>query len=177
MGDTLVTEPTEARSVDGAQQPRLTAQTIACGDWQLAFSLAWTTLVVEQFALSNIPRAPYWLSGCANIEGAVVPVINLQSYFDANGLNATNSSAPPRHQRLLVGATSRQAADDTLAIGFSGLPAQIQYFRAPIDNAVNLPPRLAEICSGLACCEDGRRFIEIDTSRLCDVLAHHALQD
>lgn len=159
------------------ENPSFSAQAISFGQWQLAFTLAWTTQVVEQFALSNIPRAPLWLMGCSNIEGVVVPVVDLQAYIHSQEPQNMLQQMPHRHQRLLVGAVSRQSIDDTLAIAFYGLPAQVHCFRAPLDSTQRLPLRLRNICAGWACCADGRRFLEIDTLRLCETLVQHALQD
>jgi hypothetical protein len=131
--------------------------------------------VVETFVLSKIPRAPHWLTGCANIDGAVVPVVNMHAYLMSQQHPENIGIAPPKDQRLLVGCESRQSADETLAIGFSGLPIQVRYFRVPLEHTHHLPPRLTNLCRGEAWCDDGRRFLEIDTQRLCDTLAQHTL--
>ncbi len=130
----------------------LTGQVIACGGWSLVLNMEWANTIVDNFELVKIPRAPNWLIGAVNIDGNIVPVVDLSIYFVPN-------AAPmqiDRHHRILVGGKREESAegasgdDSVFAILFNGLPMQIEYTREAIDALVIIPDRLRELCLGMA---------------------------
>ncbi len=132
------------------------AQVIACGGWSLAVSMEWANNIVDTFELAKIPRAPNWLIGAVNIDGDIVPVVDLSVYFVPNAAPI----AIHRHHRLLVGgkggeytdknSSNVSASNSSFAILFSGLPIQIEYTREEIDVSLVIPDRLRELSLGLA---------------------------
>lgn len=143
------------------------AQGIVCGSWALAFSYEWSRQIVEEFELSPIPKAPNWLLGSANIEGNIVPVIDLSVYFSptTSQLHASTS------QRLLVGGMTDTGADEPVAFVFVGLPQQLNYEPQELTYGGALPNQLREVCDGIANDASGRNFLEINIDRLMAVLA------
>lgn len=130
----------------------LTGQVITCGGWSLVLNMEWANTIVDTFELVKIPRAPNWLIGAVNIDGNIVPVVDLSIYFVPN-------AAPmqiDRHHRILVGGKREESADgvsgddSVFAILFNGLPMQIEYTREAIDASVIIPDRLRELCLGMA---------------------------
>lgn len=141
------------------------AQGILCGPFALAFSYDWARQIVDRFELSAIPKAPDWLLGAANVDGNIIPVVDLGLYF---GVPST-LNLPDR--RLLIGGLRDGNAEDALALMFSGLPAQLQYEGRPITYASALPTRLRELCEVEAIDAQGRSFLDIHTGRLTAALA------
>lgn len=146
---------------------KLLAQGVQCGKYALAFSFDWARQIVDEFELVPVPRAPGWVLGAVNINGLIVPVIDVDCYF-------SDSKAPSqlqRGQRLLLGGVQAEDADSALAIVFSQIPAQLEYNAQPLTNPAALPQRLQEVCKGMVSAEHGKSFIEIDTEKLMDALA------
>jgi chemotaxis signal transduction protein len=143
------------------------AQGIICGSWALAFSYDWARQIVEEFELSPIPKAPNWLLGSANIEGNIVPVIDLAVYFSPT----TSHLQAPTSQRLLVGGVTAAGADEAVAFVFSGLPQQLNYEPQELTYGGALPNPLREVCDGIANDASGRNFLEINVEQLMAVLA------
>jgi chemotaxis signal transduction protein len=153
----------------------ITGQAITCGGWSLALNLMWANTIIDVFELVKIPRSPNWLIGAVNVDGNIIPVVDLSVYFVPN--------APPmqidRHHRLLVGgkrdekteSTSGSATDSVFAILFNGLPMQIQYTREPVDEAVVIPERLREMCLGTAKDSAGKTYFEMNTDRFIEFLS------
>ena len=137
-----------------------------CGSWALAFSFDWTHQIVEEFELSAIPKAPSWLIGSANIEGNIVPVVDLAGYFSPNTADMQVAS----HQRLLVGGMTAVGADDAIALVFSGLPQQLTYDAQELTYAGALPLKLREVCDAVASDASGRNFLEINADKLIAML-------
>ncbi len=100
------------------------AQGIQCGELALALPYGWSRMVVDDFTLTPVPRAPFWLAGASSINGTVTPVIDLQRF--ALGESAGHSQGARRKQRLLVGGVSDTESNKTLGILFDGLPIQIE---------------------------------------------------
>ena len=155
--------------------PLKLAQGILCGSWALAFPFDWARQIVDHFELSPLPRSPGWLLGAANVDGSILPVIDLTAY-----LNGTAPSAS-RQQRLLIGglSTEQSSADttgDAMAIAFEGLPQQLGYERRELSYAGALPLRLRELCIGVGSNASGQEFLEIDTQRLFLVLSDELAQ-
>jgi chemotaxis signal transduction protein len=143
------------------------AQGIVCGSWALALSFDWARQIVEEFEISAIPKSPTWLLGAANVEGNIMPVIDLAMYFSPT---TANLSVSP-HQRILVGGLTAGSADDAVALIFNGLPQQLNYEPQELTYAGALPPKLREVCAGIACDLTGRNFLEINVEKLMAVLA------
>ena len=151
------------------------AQGILCGNWALAFSFEWASQIVDRFELTPIPKAPAWLLGAANVDGNIVPVVDLTAYLN-NDIPVSNSQ-----QRLLIGGLSihQSGADstgDAIAIAFEGLPQQLRYEPSPLTYASSLPERLREICVGVGSNAARQEFLEIDAARLVDILSEGLAQ-
>ena len=151
----------------------LTGQAITCGGWSITLNMPWANTIVDAFELVKIPRAPGWLIGAANIDGRIVPVVDLSLYFVPNAA----PMAIDRHHRILVGGRREEGAeggsghDHVFAILFNGLPMQIEYTRDALDEDVIIPERLRELSLGLAKSQTGKKSFEMDTDRLVDFLS------
>jgi hypothetical protein len=108
-GPTVETRESATESVE----PQRRAQAIDCGGVQVAVPFEWARNVVETFDLSPAPNAPVWLAGAANIDGRILPVLDLAAWLDP-----ANAQALDRHTKLLVGGD----ADAGYALLFRGLP-------------------------------------------------------
>jgi chemotaxis signal transduction protein len=142
------------------------AQGIVCGSWALALSFDWARQIVENYEISAVPKAPSWLIGATNIEGNVLPVVDLATYF-----SPTMASYSVQRQRLLVGGLTAQSSDDAIALVFDGLPQQLNYEPQELTYAGALPPKLREVCDLVALDARGRNFLEINIDKLMAVLA------
>jgi chemotaxis signal transduction protein len=151
------------------------AQSILCGSWALAFPFDWARQIVDTFELSPVPKAPAWLLGAANVDGNILPVIDLNAYLSNSMPTST------RQQRLLIGGLSgaQSSADttgDAIAIAFEGLPQQLGYEPRALTYAGALPPRLRELCTGVGSNAAGHEFLEIDAQRLLAALSDELAQ-
>jgi chemotaxis signal transduction protein len=154
-----------------------TGQAISCGGWSLVLNMQWANTIVDAFELVKIPRAPGWLIGAANIDGNIIPVVDLSLYFVPNAA----PMAIDRHHRILVGgkrednAEGGAGSDSVFAILFSGLPAQIQYTREAMDASHVIPERLRELSLGMAKSSAGvgasKSYFEMNTDRFVDFLS------
>jgi chemotaxis signal transduction protein len=146
------------------------AQGILCGSWALAFPFDWARQIADAFELSPIPKAPEWLLGSANIDGNILPVVDLARY-----LGSTPIQASARQQRLLIGGLSGSLSADTtgdaIALMFEGLPQQLSYEPRELTYAASLPQRLRELCSCVGKNPAGQEFLEIDAARLIAALS------
>ena len=146
---------------------KLLAQGVQCGKYALAFNFDWARQIVDEFELVPIPRAPGWVLGAVNVNGLIVPVIDVDCYF-------SESNAPSqlqRGQRLLLGGVQAEDAEGALAIVFSQTPVQLEYDAQPLTDPAALPQRLQEVSRGSASAELGKSYIEIDTRKLMAALA------
>lgn len=143
------------------------AQGIICGSWALAFSFDWSRQIVDNFELSAIPKSPIWLAGAVNIEGNVLPVVDLAQYFSPE----LSGSGLQDQRRLLVGGLTTDDSDDAIALVFDSLPLQLNYEAQALTYASALPPKLREVCDGVAVDATGRSFLEINSQRLMAALA------
>ena len=157
---------------DAALSNTHTAQAIECGRWSLALGFDWANTIVDQFQLVTIPKAPAWLIGAVNLDGGIIPVVDLAAYFEPE----EKVMSIDRHHRLLVGGMTDGSNENAVAILFSGLPFQIQYTREPLRAGVALPERLQELCRGLARSEAGKHHFEIDTQRFIDNLSMRLME-
>jgi chemotaxis signal transduction protein len=137
------------------------AQGIICGAWALAFPFDWARQIVDDFELSAVPKAPAWLLGAANVDGNIVPVIDLAQFLGTSSLQANTLD-----QRLLIGGLQGSQSDEAVAIAFTGLPQQLSYEPAKLSYASALPPKLRELCTGIAKDAAGRDFLEIGAEQL-----------
>lgn len=141
-------------------EPGPLAQAVQCGPWALAFPFSWARSIVEEFDLSEVPHSPPWLLGAANVDGKVVPVIDLALYLDPQ--------TPPDHggpRLLLVGGEGEDAA----GIVFSGLPAIAR--PQPGLQPPATPPALAEFTAGVASDGGSRRWVLVDAPALLEALS------
>ena len=149
-----------------ARPTKQLAQGVQCGEFSLAFNFDWARQIVDQFEVVPMPRAPDWVLGVVNVNGLIVPVVDLANYF-------SDSAAPAqlqRGQRLLVGGVQAEDADNALAVLFSQAPAQLEYTAQPLTAGHTLPTRLQEVCKGMAFGGQARPYFEIDTQLLMDAL-------
>lgn len=150
------------------------AQGILCGAWALALPFDWARQIVDEFELSPVPKAPPWLLGATNIDGNILPVVDLSVY-----LGLATASAPQR-QRLLIGGTidasSADSTGDAICLAFEGLPQQLGYERRELTYGGALPPRLRELCVGVGSNAAGHEFLEIDAARLLAALSDELAQ-
>ncbi len=143
------------------------AQGVACGSWSLAFTFAWARQIVEGFEVVALPRAPGWVLGAVNINGAIVPIVDLGNYFS----ESVEPAQAERGQRLLVGGIQAEDAEAALAVVFSQSPVQLEYLTEPIKHRELLPSRLMDVCLGIAKDDSGKEYLEIDVERLMGALS------
>jgi chemotaxis signal transduction protein len=96
----------------------LRAQAINCGGVAMALPFTWARAVVETFELSPAPNAPPWLVGAVNVDGHILPVLDVAAWLDAS-----HTHAPDRNARLLVGGEG----ENQFALLFQGLPLMVRY--------------------------------------------------
>ena len=100
------------------------SQGIQCGELALALPYGWARMVVDEFTVTAVPRAPFWLVGASSINGTVTPVVDLQRF--ALGESAMPQQSARRKPRLLIGGDADTESNKTLGILFDGLPIQIE---------------------------------------------------
>jgi chemotaxis signal transduction protein len=156
------------------------AQGILCGPWALAFPFDWARLIVEQFELSPIPKSPDWLLGAANVEGNIVPVVDLAKYLGVSGAVGMPVSTSEAQRRLLIGGmlagAGAEEANDAVALLFEGLPQQLNYEERELSYASALPPRLRELCVGVAKNAAGHEFLEVDAQKMLAAFSDELVQ-
>lgn len=150
------------------------AQGILCSTWALAFPFDWARQIVDDFDISPIPKAPAWLLGATNVDGNILPVVDLRVYL---GLSASHTLVK---RRLLIGGMAHQATSDTtgdaIALVFEGLPQQLSYEPRALTYPGALPPRLRELCMGVCTNAAGHEYLEIDDQHLLAVLSDELAQ-
>jgi chemotaxis signal transduction protein len=99
------------------------AQAVRCGERWFAFPYGWARSAVEQMHLSAVPGAPPWLAGAANVEGRIVPVIDLVAWASPGRF----LDARAKDARLLVGGQG----EDMAAVLFQGMPRLVRVSREP----------------------------------------------
>lgn len=99
------------------------AQAVRCGERWIAFPYGWARSAVEQVQLSAVPGAPAWLAGAANVEGRIVPVIDLVAWTTPGRF----IDARVKDARLLVGGDG----EDVAAVLFQGMPRLVRVSREP----------------------------------------------
>ena len=146
---------------------RKLAQGIHCGEFSVAFGFDWARQIVDDFELVPIPRAPSWVLGAVNVNGLIVPVVDLPTYFAESVVPAQLL----RGHRLLVGGVQQEDAENALAVVFSQTPTQLDYQTQPWLSQQELPSRLQEVCSGAASNDERQFYVEIDPVKLMDALS------
>lgn len=169
LGDevTVPAQALQAPAPASAPISRQLAQGVQCGEFSLAFGFDWARQIVDEFELVPMPRAPAWVLGAVNVNGLIVPVVDLANYFSASRVPAQLQ----RGQRLLVGGVQAEDAEEALAVVFSQTPEQLEYEVATVDELSALPQRLQEVCRGVARGEQGRMYIEIEPKSLMNALS------
>ena len=153
-------------SVDGdAAESTYLAYRIGCGPWQLAVDAQWATGILDSYVLQAIPRAPQWMVGCTNVDGLLVPVIDLLMLLDPA---AARGRHPGNKTRVLVGNPSPQDNEESIGLVFTGLPRQLTCTRTALPSTLQAPPLLWRMARGLALSPDSPVAIELDTRHLID---------
>jgi chemotaxis signal transduction protein len=132
----------------------------------LAFTFDWARSIVEEFELAPVPKAPVWFLGAANIEGTIVPVVDLALFINPDSPMAPSSGV----RRLLVGGTSAASGEDALAIIFSRTPQQLRYEPQSLDDMGGLPTVLHDLCSAYGLDAAGQMYLQVDSERLVAAL-------
>lgn len=101
-------------------------QVVGCGPHLLGFAYGWARAVLELTeAPTPVPNTPAWLLGVANLDGQVVPVVDLAEWL-APGVqpqpNAWQGATGTTWRVLLGGAGETQ-----LALRFNGLPLPLPW--------------------------------------------------
>ena len=135
------------------------AQAVQCGTRWFAFAYGWARHAVELPAVSRAPHAPGWLVGAANVDGRVVPVVDLLAWAEPGQW----VDAQARDARLLVGG------DGEAAVGllFRGLPRLVSV-RPATAAAPADPARLASLVHGRAA--EDEAILVLDGPRLLQTL-------
>ncbi len=158
--DALIDFPLEAPALQAA--PRV-AQGIVCGSWALAFEFGWARNIVDQFDLVAVPQAAEWLVGAANVDGDLVPVIDMMRVISPQAAPFLRQPG----QRLLVGGVGA----DALAIVFTRRPQMLRYTPEDGVGLAHVPASVRNVARGMATNERGETYIELDGPRLCEWLA------
>jgi chemotaxis signal transduction protein len=150
--------------VDAAKGP-YSAYYIGCGPWQLAVDAQWVTHLLDSYRLQPIPRAPQWLLGCTNVDGILVPVIDLFILLDPAAARARGAG---QKARLLLGSHSPGDNEDAIGLLFTGLPRLLTISRTALPANLQAPPLLCQMAEGLALAPDGAAAIALDTRHVID---------
>lgn len=117
LDDTTAAPAALSTVADSAER----AQAVRCGERWFAFPYGWARAAVEQVQLSAVPGAPAWLAGAANVEGRIVPVIDLIAWITPGRF----VDARAKDARLLVGGDGQ----DVMAMLFHGMPRLVRVTR------------------------------------------------
>ena len=138
---------------------------IGCGPWLLAVDAQWATGILDNYVLQPIPRAPQWLIGCTNVEGLLLPVVDLFALLNPNMV--PGHGREPK-ARILLGTHTPASNDEAIGLLFTGLPERLSFTRADLPTMLQAPPLLCQLARGIAYVPDGRMTIELDTRQLID---------
>jgi chemotaxis signal transduction protein len=164
---------TPALAPESSNEKRELFQAVRCGALSVAFPYGWATSIVEKFQLTPIPKAPAWLSGAANIDGKITPVIDLSRY-GAKGQRAQRNDASTDGstvKRLLIGGVGNNDEDGRLAILFSGMPQQIGRSGNELLRRSNADTAETALTNGVVVSPQGERFAVVNVARLYDQLS------
>ena len=109
--------------VDVTTGLRERAQGVDCWGLKVAVPYSWARAVVEDFELSQVPNAPLWMVGAANVDGRIVAVVDLSAWVWPG-----QPEADLRDHRLLLGGDGA----DSLALSFGGLPSLLVTSPEPV---------------------------------------------
>jgi chemotaxis signal transduction protein len=144
-------------------------QAIRCGALRIAFPYGWATAIVEKFEVTPVPKAPSWLLGATNIDGQILPVVDL-AYVGAStsrvGAAPVANSANASSRRLLIGGVEGENKDDRLAIVFDGLPQQIGREANKFAAHVHGKETGSSLTDGTVESKSGERFALVNVERL-----------
>lgn len=159
------------QTIDPAPVPEAVPGTVLeCGPWFLVFPYGIGHGIVEQFELVAVPKAPEWFAGAVNVDGQVLPVVDLLSHLEPQ---AARKSQTHRSHLLVCDVPSAESTENRMALIFQGLPHQVRYLPhpLPLEPEARLPQALTEICPRYALLPDGRTVYEIDYPALCEALS------
>ncbi|TAG78352.1 MAG: hypothetical protein EAZ24_06785 [Burkholderiales bacterium] len=137
-------------------------QGIRCNALKIALPYGWAETIVDSFELTAVPRAPAWLVGATNLNGRIVPVIDLSLLRITDDASlARRSAAAQENRRLLVGALDRDGVKERIALIFNGLPQQLEQH---VDHGAAVAgPSLIE---GFVEVAGGERYGTVNVERL-----------
>jgi chemotaxis signal transduction protein len=133
------------------------ALSVQCGVRWFGFAYAWARNAVELPPISLAPHAPGWLVGAANVDGRVVPVVDLLAWVEPGQW----VDAQARDARVLIGG----AGETTLGLLFRGLPRMVSVRPGPASTEV---ARLASLVMG--CAEEDPAILVLDGPGLLQAL-------
>lgn len=147
-------------------EPTLRGQAVRCGRLSLAWPHGVARAVMDCPPLSAIPNAAAWLAGAANIDGRIVPVLDLAAWFVPGSLTGVGTQGVhgTTGTRLLVLGDG----DDTSAVLFEGLPRLVRLQPADREQALTSEPALSPYVIGFA--EDDPQTLLMDHPALMDAL-------
>ena len=145
-----------------AARERKLYQGVRCSALKIALPYGWAETIVESFELTAVPRAPAWLVGATNLNGRIVPVIDLSLLRVTDDASlARRGATTNEHRRLLVGALDRDGTKERIALVFNGLPQQLE--DPSEDDSMTATPSLIE---GFVETASGERFGKVNVERL-----------
>jgi chemotaxis signal transduction protein len=165
--------PTSATAAEQAPQQRDLFQAVYCGALAVAFPYGWASSIVEKFQVTAVPRAPAWLFGASNIEGRIVPVIDLSRY-GVRGMRAQRnerSIGDTGSHRLLIGGVQAENDEHRMAILFTGMPQQVGRNAHGSLNESHKSAAGTSITDGVAYSAQGERFAVVNVNRLYEQLS------
>lgn len=137
-------------------------QGVRCSALKIALPYGWAETIVEAFEVTAVPRAPGWLVGATNLNGRIVPVIDLSLLRLSDDASlARRGAAVAENRRLLVGALERDGTKERIALLFNGLPQQLEDWTVVDSQAI--APALIE---GFVETANGERFGKVNVERL-----------
>ncbi|MGL5003309.1 MAG: chemotaxis protein CheW [Casimicrobium sp.] len=146
-------------------------QAVRCGSLAVAFPYGWATAIVDRFELTPIPKAPAWLIGATNIDGRILPVVDLSRYGvrGQRAQRATDLASTNQHHRLLIGGLTADSGERRMGIYFDGLPQQISQPKQVLESVSSVSN--AAMTQGTIVSAQGERFAIVNIDRLFEQLA------
>jgi chemotaxis signal transduction protein len=129
-----------------------TAQGIICGQWAYACEYGWARNIVEQFEWVAVPRSPVWLLGATNIDGEVLPVVDLALFANPK---AGQQTLTKQHRLLVVGVGAQ-----SVALLFNQRPVMLRYTPQKVPSYI--PPLVKPMARGVAVAATGEQYIDLD---------------
>ncbi len=154
--------PQTVQQADALQR----GQAVRCGAQQLAWPHGVARAVLDCPEISAVPHAPVWLAGAANIDGRVVPVLDLAAWFVPGTLTDTGH----RETRVLVLGDG----EETVAVLFNGLPRLVRLKTGGVPADAN--PASAADGYVIGCAVDDPHTLLMDHAALLQAI-HASLSD